>query len=103
MYSQETWRQVAGVAGQELVEKHIIPTVEYYVTATLSDNYAVREAACACIAELATKLDCNTVKPHVGRLLQALLACFQDDSWAVRDGMSFYSCTCVFIVPGFNY
>ena len=29
---------------------------EFYVSQTEADNHAVREAACACIAELATKV-----------------------------------------------
>ena len=34
----------------------IIKQVEFYVTQTKADNHAVREAACACIAELGTKV-----------------------------------------------
>ena len=30
--------------------------------------------------------DC--LRPHVSDLLQALVCCFKDDSWPVRDGMS---------------
>ena len=30
--------------------------VEFYVNQTKADNHAVREAACACIAELGTKV-----------------------------------------------
>lgn len=30
--------------------------VEFYVSQTKADNHAVREAACACIAELGTKV-----------------------------------------------
>ncbi|KAL0266896.1 UNVERIFIED_CONTAM: hypothetical protein PYX00_009320 [Menopon gallinae] len=85
IYSQETWRQVAGSAGKELVEQHLGPTVEYYKLATKSDNHAVREAACACIAELASKLSSSAVSPYVDVLLNTLLNCFQDASWPVRD------------------
>ena len=59
--------------------------VVYYTEATGADNHAVREAACACIAELATKLPGHSVQPFVSRLLGALLQCFTDDSWPVRD------------------
>lgn len=86
IYSQETWRQVTGTAGKQLVQKYISHTVDYYILATESDNHAVREAACACIAELASKIHPQTVQPHVERLLNTLLVCFQDDSWPVRDG-----------------
>jgi hypothetical protein len=86
IYSQETWRQVTGTAGKDLVQKYISYTVDYYMLATESDNHAVREAACACIAELAAKIQPQAVRPHVERLLNTLLICFQDDSWPVRDG-----------------
>ncbi|KAK7788464.1 hypothetical protein R5R35_012208 [Gryllus longicercus] len=85
IYSQETWRQVAGSKGKDLVEKFIDSTVTYYVSATQSDNHAVREAACACIAELAAKIKAPAVRPHVEELLHTLVQCFQDDSWPVRD------------------
>lgn len=62
------------------------PTIEYYKEATLSDNHAVREAACACIAELASKISVDCVRPYVNVLLNTLLTCFQDDCWPVRDG-----------------
>ncbi|XP_075223588.1 uncharacterized protein LOC142325568 [Lycorma delicatula] len=85
IYSQETWRQVTGERGKELVQKYIEAFVNYYQEATLSDNHAVREAACSCIAELATKVDSKFVKPYVCSLLSTLHTCFKDDSWAVRD------------------
>ncbi|XP_048516398.1 uncharacterized protein LOC105690948 isoform X2 [Athalia rosae] len=84
-YSQETWRQVTGADGKILVEKFINETVEYYIIATESHNHPVREAACSCIAELATKIDPECVRSHVGRLLSTLGVCFADDSWPVRD------------------
>ena len=46
----------------------------------------MREAACACIAELALKLTTDAMRQHVPRLLHALTICFSDDSWPVRDG-----------------
>ncbi|XP_069690165.1 uncharacterized protein [Periplaneta americana] len=85
IYSQETWRQVTGTAGKDLVQKYISYTVDYYIQATESDNHAVREAACACIAELAAKIQPQAVRPYVERLLNTLLVCFKDDSWPVRD------------------
>ncbi|KAG8226262.1 hypothetical protein J437_LFUL004819 [Ladona fulva] len=86
IYSQETWRQVTGTAGKELVLKFISHVVDYYVVATESDNHAVREAACACIAELGVKIQPEAVRPHVDKMLHTLLTCFRDDSWPVRDG-----------------
>ncbi|XP_063591073.1 uncharacterized protein LOC134768277 [Penaeus indicus] len=85
LHSQETWRQVAGSEGKALVEKYIDPVVAYYIEATEADNHAVREAACACIAELALKIARSAVRAHVPDLLHALTVCFSDDSWPVRD------------------
>lgn len=45
----------------------------------------IREGACHCIAELATKIDRDVVAPYVQQLLEGLLVCFHDDSWPVRD------------------
>nr|XP_046486341.1 uncharacterized protein LOC124220926 isoform X2 [Neodiprion pinetum] len=84
-YSQETWRQVTGPDGKVLVERFVNETVNYYIKTTECDNHAVREAACSCIAELATKIDSECVRPHVQRLLSTLGICFQDDFWPVRD------------------
>ncbi|XP_064622843.1 uncharacterized protein LOC135485045 [Lineus longissimus] len=85
IYSQETWRQITGGEGRHLVEQHIQSVVEYYISQTEADNHAVREAACACIAELGSKIDCDVVRPYVPSLLDALIVCFKDDSWPVRD------------------
>nr|XP_054758807.1 uncharacterized protein LOC129264874 [Lytechinus pictus] len=85
IYSQETWRLVTGLHGKELVEQHIGDVVEYYIEASDADNHAVREAACACIAELGAKIGQDVVRGHVPRLLDTLLVCFKDDSWPVRD------------------
>ncbi|XP_063218137.1 uncharacterized protein LOC134528448 isoform X1 [Bacillus rossius redtenbacheri] len=85
IYSQETWRQVTGCRGRDLVQRHIAVVVDHYTQATESDNHAVREAACACIAELASKIQARAVRPYVSRLLHTLLLCFRDDSWPVRD------------------
>ncbi|KAG0724741.1 hypothetical protein GWK47_039991 [Chionoecetes opilio] len=62
LYSQETWRQAPGADGKSLVEKFHRPCGHYYAEATGADNHAVREAACACIAELALKLTTDAVR-----------------------------------------
>lgn len=41
------------------------------------------------MAELTAKVDRSAVEPHVTALLRALLNCFKDESWPVRDA----SCT----------
>lgn len=85
IYSQETWRRIAKTEGRELVQRHITRVVDYYISQTSADNHAIREAACACIAELASKINQDAVRPFVPRLLDTLVVCFQDESWAVRD------------------
>ncbi|CAN8000002.1 unnamed protein product [Ixodes hexagonus] len=85
IYSQETWRRIAKTEGRELVQRHITRVVDYYISQTLAENHAIREAACACIAELASKINQDAVRPFVPKLLDTLVICFQDESWAVRD------------------
>ncbi|XP_064483723.1 uncharacterized protein LOC135396603 [Ornithodoros turicata] len=85
IYSQETWRRIAKTEGRELVQRYIDPVVEYYISQTKADNHAVREASCTCIAELASKIKPEVVRPYVTRLLQTLIICFQDEAWPVRD------------------
>ncbi|RMX42240.1 hypothetical protein pdam_00011613 [Pocillopora damicornis] len=85
IYSQQSWKMIVGTEGKHLVEKYITETVEFYISQTKADNHAVREAACACIAELGTKVSQDSLRSHVSELLQALVFCFKDDSWPVRD------------------
>jgi hypothetical protein len=59
LYCQETWRLVTEMKGVQLVEKYIAQVVEFYISQTEATNHAVREAACACIAELGTKVTCT--------------------------------------------
>ena len=68
-----------------LVTSHLPSFVDFYVAQTRADNHAVREAACACIAELGAKLPHDAVRTHVAALKAALIECFRDDSWPVRD------------------
>ena len=56
LYSQATWAQVGGEQGKQYVQEHIGAVVEYYAKSADADNHAVREAACACIAELGIKV-----------------------------------------------
>ncbi|CAB3990045.1 Leishmanolysin-like peptidase, partial [Paramuricea clavata] len=85
IYSQENWKIITGNDGKRLVEKFIKETVEFYVSQTKADNHAVREAACECIAELGIKVSPDAVRPHVGVLLEAMIECFKDEGWPVRD------------------
>lgn len=99
LYSQETWRLAVGDKGREWVAKCINNVVSYYVEQSGANNHAVREAACACIAELMTKVDKEAVSPHVPRLLKSLLVCFRDASWPVRDAACLATGRCVIAFP----
>ena len=99
LYSQETWQLVMGSEGRAWVAKCAPTVVSYYVEQSKANNHAVREAACACIAELMCKVDRQAVAPHVPRLLRALLACFRDASWPVRDAACIACGQCVASFP----
>lgn len=45
----------------------------------------MREAACQCLGELATKLPADQLRPHLPALLRTLLTCLHDEAWTVRD------------------
>jgi hypothetical protein len=62
-----------------------LQVVFYYISQSKANNHAVREASCAVIAELMEKVDKAAVSAHVPDLLRALLLCFKDSSWPVRD------------------
>eukprot|EP01094_Clydonella_sp_ATCC50884_P017104 TRINITY_DN2918_c0_g1_i1.p1 TRINITY_DN2918_c0_g1~~TRINITY_DN2918_c0_g1_i1.p1 ORF type:complete len:832 (-),score=205.17 TRINITY_DN2918_c0_g1_i1:39-2534(-) len=85
LYSHESWRLVTGTNGKALLEECIDETVKYYCMQSEADNHAVREAACHCIAEMGAKLNPDRVRPHIPQLHQALMVCFRDASWPVRD------------------
>lgn len=85
LYSQDTWKTVMGDTGRDVVASIASDMADYYVHVSDYDNHVVREAACHCIAELGTKVDKDAIRPHVAPLLNALLLCFKDDSWPVRD------------------
>jgi hypothetical protein len=105
LYSHETWKLVFPDSGVPVVARHLPAMVRYYVQMCDADNHVVREAACQAVAELAVRLggdrttntsspNDNTTEPmpyrdlllpHLDVLLQALLMCFHDESWPVRD------------------
>jgi hypothetical protein len=109
LYSQDTWKQVFGThvqatdedglhsseetrggGGLGAVARNAAPLCRYYSKMCDADNHAVREAACQGVAELAQKvgqhpLYAEYLSPYVNMLLQALLMCFHDESWPVRD------------------
>ncbi|KAL5971124.1 hypothetical protein TSMEX_001130 [Taenia solium] len=85
VYSQQTWCEVTGGRGREILTSILEPTLDYFVGESKSENHAVREAACACMAEIGIKLPRDNLRPHLNRLLEALTVCFKDQSWPVRD------------------
>ena len=102
LYSHETWKMIFGSSissstsgrslGLELVVEHIHAMIRYYIQMCDADNHAVREAACQAIAELAVKIGTNEQYQNVvlderqiQNLISALLMCFYDESWPVRD------------------
>ncbi|KAF6774944.1 hypothetical protein AHF37_06097 [Paragonimus kellicotti] len=85
IYSQDTWCRVTKGEGKRLIGTYLAPVLDYYIQQTDADNHAVREAACASIAEAASKIDAGLLLPHVTRLLDTLVVCFGDQSWPVRD------------------
>jgi hypothetical protein len=85
LYSQENWKRFLGANGAEAVARHCGAVAEYYAFTSAADNHVVREAACHSIAELAVKVRHDAMAPHVANLLHALLLCFRDESWPVRD------------------
>ena len=89
-YSIETWKQVFGDRGKQMVCDYAEPIAQFYISQSLADNHAVREAACHCIAEICNKvcIDDEKKEPfrrHIPALLEALVDCFKDESWPVRD------------------
>jgi hypothetical protein len=90
LYSHQTWKQIFPESGVPVVAQTIGPIVRYYVQMCDADNHVVREAACQAVAELAVRIGMDEtyaplLQPHVPVLLQALLMCFHDESWPVRD------------------
>ncbi len=89
-YSIETWRQIFGETGKQIVCTYAEPIAAYYIKQSLADNHAVREAACHCISEICNKVAIDDEKKepfrkHIPALLDALVDCFKDESWPVRD------------------
>ena len=91
LYSHETWRILfCNGGGLEAVASQAGAVCRYYVKMCDADNHVVREGACQAVAELANKLGTHpefstSLQPYVQTLLQALLMCFHDESWPVRD------------------
>lgn len=99
VYSQETWQLVLKDKGKTYVGILAPHFVEYYIRQCGANNHAVREAACACIAELMAKVESSCIREFVPRLLNALVNCFKDASWPVRDAACEACGNCVIAFP----
>ncbi|TMW67001.1 hypothetical protein Poli38472_012117 [Pythium oligandrum] len=95
-HSQETWRMLMGDRGRAVVARYAKEITDYYIEMT---DHCVREAACHSIAELATKVDKEAIRPYVPGLLDALLYSFRDNSWLVRDAACLASSQFVLAFP----
>jgi hypothetical protein len=91
LYSHETWFLIVQNRGVDVVAAYLPAVVRYYCQMCDADNHVVREAACQAISELSVRLGGKEGKypvmlaAHVDDLMQALLMCFHDESWPVRD------------------
>ncbi|GMH32577.1 hypothetical protein BSKO_00411 [Bryopsis sp. KO-2023] len=99
LFSQETWQIVLGQEGRMWVGKLAPYFIEFYTRQCAANNHAVREAACACIAELMTKVESTAIQEFVPRLLASLINCFKDASWPVRDAACQACGRCVLAFP----
>ena len=90
-YSNETWRLLFAKNGKDYLIKNAKEVSNFYCNQTMSEDQSDREAACHCIAEIASKLavigpdEKIAFKPHIESLLASLLFCLRDESWLVRD------------------
>ena len=67
--AQRAWVSVCGAGGRALLARQLEATLAYYSEAAASRHQPAREAACHCLAELASKLDTDTVAPHLAAIL----------------------------------
>ena len=86
--AQRAWVDICGQEGRALLSQHIEATVAYYRGCTEAESQPVREAACHCLAEVASKLDPEAVSPHLASILQSLTSLTSDPCWPVRDAAS---------------
>lgn len=99
LYSQESWRIIAKDRGPELVAKYAEHFVKHYIKQCSANNHAVREAACACISELMSKIEKKSIEQFVTPLLKSLVNCFKDASWPVRDAACIACGKCIKVFP----
>ncbi len=83
--SQTTWRNVIGSDGRQYLVRYLGEVIAFFESQCAADNHAVREAACQSLGEVAERLEPAKVHGHVARIIAALVDCFKDESWPVRD------------------
>ncbi|KAK9826799.1 hypothetical protein WJX81_002074 [Elliptochloris bilobata] len=98
-YSADTWRLVLGSEGPAWVARCLPQVLDYYGRCARTNNHTVREAACACVGELAAKVPPGTVAPQVPRMLRLLVTCLRDDSWPVRSAAALAAGCCAAAFP----
>lgn len=84
-YNLESWKLVLKGNGLQKFTELTDAFLDYYISQTVADNHSVREAACYAMEEAVEKLPFQALQGHIKQILQALLVCFQDESWPVRD------------------
>ncbi|KAK4528906.1 hypothetical protein GAYE_SCF66G6854 [Galdieria yellowstonensis] len=84
-YNLESWKLLLKSKGLETLSQCSESFFDYYVSQTLAENHCVREAACHAMEEAIDRLPLSSVERHIQQVVQALLVCFQDESWPVRD------------------
>lgn len=89
VYSQDTWKTVIGADGRVYLVELLESVISFYEIQCNADNHAVREAACQSLAEATIRLESSAVESFVPRIVNALVECFKDESWPVRD----HACT----------
>jgi hypothetical protein len=88
-YSHTSWKDVIGADGKVYLVQFMDEVITFYESQCNADNHAVREAACQSLAEASTRLEPSAVEPFIPRIVKALMECFKDESWPVRD----HACT----------
>jgi len=84
----ETWRSYVGEYGRNYLVTHISAVCQFYEAQSRAESAAAREAACHCMAELATKIEPlahEALSSFLPSLLSAALGCTEDADWAVQD------------------
>jgi hypothetical protein len=86
--SSDTWREVMGSGGRQLLTTHIASALDYYTSMCLtSSNHMVVEAGCHALAEVIARVDRGAVleSDRLPLVVDTLTQCLKDERWPVRD------------------